>query len=241
MSSDAVQYIFLYCVDKLTHEVYNTSVPFGTLQKGAPTMYDLRRLFLLSGMDDSEKESFIASLTPPVPYRRGDIIFDADSVRSALGVFLEGDGIAENAESFIVKTTFSEGSVFGAAAVFRSENGYVSLIKAKTDCLIQFITEEQLEECFRRHPDSAIRYISFLSDRIRFLNRKLTQLTDRTASARLYRYISDNADGDGELAVRNMAELSRIMSMGRTSLYRSIAELEEKGVLRRENNRFILL
>ena len=45
------------------------------------------------------------------------------------------------------------------------------------DTEICFITEEMLASLFERHPHAAINYIAFLSDRIRFLNARISVIS----------------------------------------------------------------
>ncbi len=204
-------------------------------------MFNLKDLFLFQGIADEKVDKMIKALSSPVSYRKHDIIYDTDRFDRALGVFLSGVGCAENEGSVFLKRNFTEGSVFGAAAVFGEMSGYVSRIRARSDCIVCFIPQDVLEKWFKQYPKTVVNYVSFLSERIRFLNNKLSQMTDKSVSARLYRYISDSADENGVLTVKNMAELARMTRMGRTSLYRALSELEEKGFILREHDLIILM
>ncbi|MBR7081766.1 MAG: Crp/Fnr family transcriptional regulator [Oscillospiraceae bacterium] len=200
-------------------------------------MFDIKELFLFKDLSADEVSRITARLPAQREFRRGELIFAPGEFTNAVGVFLRGKGVARTGGVF--KNTFAEGSAFGAAAVFGAGETYISDIVAKTDCTVQFIPEAALREMIRAYPVCAENYIAFLSDRIRYLNRKIGQFTGG-ASARLYRYLADNADGEGRVAAGNMSALARLTGMGRTSLYRALGELESAGAVTRENGKIIV-
>ena len=196
-------------------------------------MVDIGELFLFEGLSDNEKERIIGSLCEVEAFERGETIYDPVHFRRSLGVFLSGKGYSgdENA----VKASFTEGDVFGAAALFGAGETYVSRITAKTSCRVLFISEDDLRIIITNDPLCGINYIRFLSDRIRYLNRKIAQYTLPNADERLYRLLCDMADETGRVENVNMSFLAQLSGMGRTSLYRALSELEEKGLVEKEN------
>ena len=56
-------------------------------------------------------------------------------------------------------------------------------------------------QLFSFSPVCAVNYVTFLSERIRFLNGKIAQYTGNSAAARLYRLLCDRADADGRVTV----------------------------------------
>lgn len=202
-------------------------------------MFNIKDIFLFNGLDDEIVTRLTAILPAAQQYKRGERIFAPSSYKKALGVFLQGKGVAKADDVF--KNTFAEGSVFGAAAVFGAEELYISEITAKTDCTIQFIPEADLREIIHSSPVCAENYIVFLSDRIRYLNKKITQYTGNTAASRLYRYLSDNADSERRVTVESMTALAHLTGIGRTSLYRAFQELESSGSIIRGNEKTIFV
>lgn len=133
-----------------------------------------------------------------------------------------------------------DGEVFGVASVFGDWKEGKSQVIAKTDCKVLYVSEQTLKTIFERFPAVAVNYISFLSDRIRFLNRRIDAFSAGSAVQKLYEYlISQSRDGVVALDF-GLAELSRRLKMGRSSLYRSIETLENGGILERNGHTFIL-
>jgi CRP-like cAMP-binding protein len=116
--------------------------------------------------------------------------------------------------------------------------GYSS-ITARQECRIIYISEEDFKEIIYRFPAVAFNYIQFLTDRIRFLNRKIDTFSAGSTEGKIYEFLLSVCDGDGVVKKNlSMAEIARRLKIGRSSLYRGIDSLEEKGLITRENQTF---
>jgi CRP-like cAMP-binding protein len=135
-----------------------------------------------------------------------------------------------------------EGDVFGAAALFGTDEEYPSTIVAESDCRVMFIPQETVVRWMREVPMVAQNYVGFLSDRIRFLNRRLSTLTAGQADGKLWKYLLAHRDENGVVTVTGgMSELAERLDMGRSSLYRSLDSLTEMGKIRRERKKIYIL
>ena len=84
----------------------------------------------------------------------------------------------------------------------------------------------------------AAAYIAFLSGRVRFLNEKIALFTEDSARQRVYRWLCANCGEKGSLPKGlSMTKLAAGLSMGRTSLYRALEELENAGLIVRDGKR----
>jgi CRP-like cAMP-binding protein len=119
--------------------------------------------------------------------------------------------------------------------MFGAGDRYISEIIAKTECTILFISQQQLENIFAKYPIVSVNYITFLTDRIRYLNQKIKLYTCKGASAKLYLYLCNNADDNNIVKISNMTSLAKLTSLGRTSLYRAVDELCSNGLIERNN------
>ena len=197
-------------------------------------MFDLNNWFLLYNIPSEDKTDIIASFSEPKNYKKGEIIYSGDEFERALGVILSGFASAHGEN--VLKKTFMQGDTFGAAALFGDTHRYISEITAKTDCTIQFVDENSLRVLFEKYPALSVNYISFLSDRIRFLNSKISLFTCKSASMKVYRLLVDNADENNTVRISNMTSLARLTSIGRTSLYRALDELCDEGCISRDGS-----
>ena len=171
-------------------------------------------------------------------FSRGDTICDPATAGRALGIVLEGraEAVAPTREKAVL-AVFGPGGTFGAAALFGGD-GYVSRIRAVTACAVVLLPEELLRQWFQRCPQMAVNYIGFLSSRVRFLNGKIAIFTQDSTQHRLYRWLRANCDETGCLPEKlSMTKLAATLSMGRTSLYRAMEELEEAKLIVRDGKR----
>lgn len=194
-------------------------------------------LFLLDGLNPSEKQKIISCLPKPVLFSKKEIIYSADKFRRSLGLIVSGKATAAaDNQSCVPIKNFSAGMCFGAAALFGNGDKYVSTVTAASDCEILFLSEEYLTDLFTEYPRTAVNYITFLSDRIRFLNSKLSVFSCHGAESTVLKYLSAAADSDGFADIpQNMTLLSKMLGLGRATLYRSLDSLESRGFIKREN------
>ena len=202
-------------------------------------MLKKEELFLLEGLSEKEKSQITKSFDSPILFRKGEIIYTADKFSNSLGFICRGKAFAvTNSGQELFMNSFGEGSCFGAAALFGGGENYVSTIIAKTDTEVLFISEDTLNSIFTSFPKTSINYISFLSDKVRFLNKKLSMLSCSNADETVLNYLSSVRDSEGyALIPKNMTLFSKMLGIGRASLYRSLDKLEENGKILRENNK----
>ena len=186
----------------------------------------LRKVFLFKDMADIPE-----GLPAAADYPKGAIINGG----SALGIVLRGRAEAVTREGTPLRF-FGQGDTFGATALFGGAE-CISQIRAVSDCRVQFIPQELLESRFRSDPQMALNYIAFLSDKVRFLNGKIAIYTQDSAEQRLYRWLCANCGEDGQIPV-SMTQLAELLSIGRTSLYRALDNLEKKSLCTRKGRKW---
>ena len=199
----------------------------------------LQNHFLFRGAEELLPE---ALALPAKSFQRGEIICDPATAQQALGIMLRGraEALAAAREQTVL-AAFGPGNTFGAAALFGGA-GYVSRIRAVAGSEVLFLPETLLRQWLERCPQMAVNYIAFLSGRVRFLNGKIAILTQDSAQNRLYRWLLANCDGEGRLPEKlSMTKLAATLSMGRTSLYRALEELETAGWIVRKGKRIEVL
>lgn len=201
-------------------------------------MFDIDRIFLFKNLDINQVEDIISNLSAVQNFNPNETIYSDLKFTSAIGFVLKGKAYAiTNNGSNVYMNNFEIGSCFGAAAVFGNKEKYVSTVISKTKTKILFISEDELKKIFNKYPQTAINYIEFLSDKIRFLNKKLNVISSSDTEGTLYNYLSTVVDKDGFANIPiSMTTLSKMLGISRASLYRSLESLESKKKIIRENN-----
>lgn len=189
-------------------------------------------------MAKNEKTEIVSTFSPPVLFKKGETIYNNTKFKSAIGYIIKGTAtaVSDNKNHAHLKT-FNKGMAFGAAALFGGNDCYISEITAKTDLEVLFITENELTVLFAKYPQTAINYITFLSERVRFLNKKLNVVSCSGTENTVFKYLTSLADKDGEIKnFKNMSLVSKTLGISRASLYRAISDLERNGYIIKENN-----
>lgn len=199
-------------------------------------------LFLFNGLTKSQKERCrqIAD-SEPKEFSKGAVIYDSTHAQRALAVVLDGRVRVLNGR--VVMNDLSVGDVFGVAALFGGDDPYPTTVKAHTACRILFIPQQTVSAWIQAVPQVGENYIRFLSERIRFLNRRLTTLTAEHTDDKLWRYLLAHRDEDGIVHLTGgMSALAKTLDMGRSSLYRCLETLSTEGKIQRleKNIRVIL-
>ncbi len=191
------------------------------------------RLFLLDGLSSDAQQRYWQQITARHTYHRGDVIYDSERAQAALAIVLSGEVCVYHGR--VVMNILRAGDVFGAAALYGQEEPYASRVVADSECEVAFVPQETVSRWMAAEPRIAENYIRFLSDRIRFLNRRLATLTAGQTDGKLWRYLLAYAGEDGIVRISGgMTELAKRLNMGRSSLYRSLDSLAEDGRIVRD-------
>lgn len=167
-------------------------------------------------------------------FRSGEVIYSPESFEKCLVVILQGRATAKSAFTGALLNSFKPGDVFGAAALF-GETDYGSVITAKGDCRAAFFPESYVLSLIKSDPDAAVGYISFLSEKIRFLNRKVMMFTSGSAEGTLARFLLTEADENGQVTLHvPSVKLASLLNISRASLYRVMSVFEEDGAIKKD-------
>ncbi|MBE7057395.1 MAG: Crp/Fnr family transcriptional regulator [Ruminococcaceae bacterium] len=193
-------------------------------------------MFLFKGIDKHTIGSYMSKEGCSIEtFNQGDVIFSPDSFEKKLGLVTEGSIKAYSGDSDSLINIISENGVFGLASLFGGENTYCSKVVAGKDCKVIFFSESLIQDLLFRERAAMLNYVTFLSDRIRFLNKKIATYTADSAKSKLLRYLmnlaeqQDVSEGDVTLPI-SCQQLAESLNMGRASLYRAFEELENDGI-----------
>ena len=202
----------------------------------------LRKTDIFAAMSE-ETETLLCTLAESV-FSAGDMIVDAENYDSfrGLGVLLSGKACVygKGRDREVLLNRLGEADIFGAATVFFSEREAVSTVSAKTKCRILFIERSVLETVMKNDFAVASAYIAFLSEKICFLNRKISGFTAKSADSALAGHLLRAADENGELAV-NMSRIASTLDIGRTTLYRAVDTLKADGAIAYDGKKMRIL
>ena len=165
-------------------------------------------------------------------YEKGKIIYTDKEFKTALGVILSGKISIHRigGGSKVLLNTMSSCDLFGAASLFGAEAEYVTEISASESSSILFFPAELCYELIKENSDFALRYIEFLSEKIRFLNHRISELSAPSAERKLAKFLSEH---DGS-PIPDMKKLASFLGIGRASLYRMLDSFSQSGLIEKD-------
>lgn len=183
-----------------------------------------------------------AQLADVREYCAGDTVLDHTSAQSVLGVVISGRlSISRVDGSHIVPLNSLEpGGCFGASTLFCRGGALLTHISACCDSSVAIFSEQTVRRLVESNSAFAVRYIEFLTDRIRFLNSKITDFTAGSASERVAGELVRSAQAD-RCVVPSYSAMAKKLDIARATLYRAFDELEAAGEIARDGKTVIIL
>lgn len=136
----------------------------------------------------------------------------------------------------------SEGDVFGMASLFYEEAEYPSEITAESALRLAVFPKDAVEEAFATSPEFAKAYVTLLSEKILFLNKKISAFSEGDASEKVLRWVLTMANGENEFVLPcSVSKLSQMLGIGRASVYRAFDILQTRGIISREDKKIVIL
>ena len=181
------------------------------------------------GHDGCELYDFVA----------GEEVYSREDFRRSIGLVISGSLRAAKISSDGTETllkSFGAGDVFGAAALFNEEQTYVSRVVSKQKSTVLFLSQDLLRTLFSLNSRMAENYITYLSGRLCYLNRKIDSFTDGRAETRLARYLCELAHAQNRAEITlpcSLTDLSHTLAIGRASLYRAMETLSDERYIER--------
>ncbi len=136
-------------------------------------------------------------------------------------VFRKGNGLP------VLLQRLEKGKVFGAASLFSEEKEDVTMLRAEGDASAFFLPIGLITELIENDSAFALSYIAFLSGKIRFLNRRMSELSAPSVTQKLASFLLREESSIAQTKVK----LASALGIGRASLYRSLDELSEMGLI----------
>lgn len=172
----------------------------------------------------------------------GEFVFkEKENAEPELIILVSGTLLVfrEHGEAKVLLNEIKAPGIVGAAALFGDEESHLTTVMAKKRCQALVLPQSLLSELIKKDGDFAVCYISFLSDRIRFLNRRIASFTSGSAVSRLSGYlIGRSTDGRCEIS---RTRLAAELDIGRASLYRALDTLADEKIISTDGKTIIIL
>ena len=179
----------------------------------------------------------------PVEYDADEVILSPVESEKKMVVFLSGQADVYSADEHraMILRTVGRGGVVGVANLFSEESFVSRVIAAKKSSVLE-ISAEKYGKIIEKDSRAMFNYVSFLSNRICYLNKKIVCLTAGSAERRLAYFLDSSLSElyankeENEICVQ-MNSLCEMLNLGRASLYRAADRLCEEGFILREGKK----
>ncbi len=170
-------------------------------------------------------------------FHRGETVFSQENDSRTLGMILSGNAQVKKGRATI--STLVQGDIFGAVTLFSDEPKPATSIVAKVECTALFFDKSTVEKLIISTPEIAVGFSAYLSNRIRFLARRIELLTAGNCESKLLSFLIDR-EQDGVAEIESCSDLARKLDVGRASLYRALDNLENAGEIKRDGKKIFI-
>ena len=167
-------------------------------------------------------------------------IMQNNSLSDKIGIICKGKAIIKSGDDGVIIKKLGKSDVYGAAALFDKPE-HLTVVKAQTECSVITISKSFIKNCILTSSAFALNYVEFLSKRISFLNSKINAYTAKSAENKLYTYLLQLPRTGNEIILTNdMSTIAKMLAIGRASLYRAVKNLENNGLITKQDKKIIL-
>ena len=176
-------------------------------------------------------------------YNKNEIIFSEGLVCNYIGVVLEGQlvisTITVNDKEEVINI-INKNCVFGNNLIFSSSPIFLGNIISQTNSRIAFISRNNLKLIFKDNKEFLYKYMELLSDQILIEKQRNKLLVHKNIRDRLLYYFNNEQKKKGQIRIKSIAELARILSLPRPSVSREIYKMVDDNIIVYNNKNIII-
>lgn len=174
-------------------------------------------------------------------FKKGDVIFSPEKYEASMGFIIRGSINVIKPATGVTMNTLKKGEFFGAATLYSQRNSYVAKLVATTETKVLFIEKETVGVLMLREQAMAMNFISYLTDKLYYLNAKIDAFTGGTAESRLATYLLEAFGGYKTMQLTTpYTKLAVSLNIGRASLYRAFDTFIDNNIIEKDG-KFIRL
>lgn len=196
-------------------------------------LWVLLKTALFQNLSSGQLQHLLANRGSLREFATGEILYDPHHFQRAIGIVLKGR-LKVSTENDVVLNQLNVGSMFGVAGLFLEGKAYVTLIRALIPSQVYFLTVDDLESLFKEEYLICQNYLRFLSQRIVFLNQRISSFVAPNPAEALYAFLTrlaSAAESETFHLSISKQEICRQLNISRTTLYRAWDQLKHEGYL----------
>lgn len=205
----------------------------------------MKKCCLFKDVSDENICEIADNYSVAITLKKGESVTNALFNTKSLFVIIKGSvSVTRNDNNQVVlMNILKSGDIFGMSCLFSEEEEFITDITSNEEVRLLVFPKESVIEIFKFYPQISINYISILSDKISFLNKKIgtytkTETIGKVASLILSCMNEDKKSAELPFALTKVAQY---LSASRISVYRAFDSLEERGIIIRQGRNIDIL
>lgn len=170
--------------------------------------------------------------------KANDILFNEDSICNEIGIVLKGQLVISTITNLEKEETFNiinENEVFGDLLLFSTNHQYLGNVTATKKSKIALINKNKLLKHLQEDINILNSFLNSISDKALNIKLQAKLLSHKNIEDRIMYYLNINQK-DNIVRIESVTTLSKILSLPRPSVSRSLTILENKGLIKKEKN-----
>lgn len=205
----------------------------------------LKNCPLFDGISLRELDEMTASYGKEEVIEKNEVIVSENNYTRGLFIIIKGSASVtkHNGNSQILMSILKKGDIFGMATLFYEAESYLTEITALEKVTMIFFSKENVKKIFSLYPAVAENYITILSEKIHFLNKKISTYTKSETICKVASFILQHMNEDMTFSVLpySITRVADALNVGRASVYRAFETLENDGIIKRDGKTITLL
>ncbi len=176
---------------------------------------------------------------------KNEIIISEKIYTRALGIIIKGSAtVTKNSgDTSVLMSILKKGDIFGMATLFYEEENYLTQIRADEKVTIAVFSKENVRKMLALYPQVNENYITILSEKIHFLNNKISTYTRAETIQKVSFFILQSTDSEKKEVTLpySITKVADALGVGRASVYRAFEILENDGIISRDGKKITIL
>ncbi|MDD2798663.1 MAG: Crp/Fnr family transcriptional regulator [Bacteroidales bacterium] len=179
-------------------------------------------------------------------YQTNDVVGMQGEPCNHLMIVLKGEVQAQMIEhtgKLIVMAEISAPHAYAAAFIYAEQNEFPVTVVAQKESEILFVRKEIFIEMLQKNRVLLQNFLTFISNRSKFLTDKIHFLTFRTIKSKIADFLLKRRIGDNLVVMldETQQELADMFGVARPSLARTMKEMEVEGLITSERKKITIV
>ena len=149
--------------------------------------------------------------------------------------------LSQNENHKVILKTSGAGTIFGVANIYTRNAIFPSTVIAKKQTTVLMISHSVFKNMLNNEATLMNNYLEFLSNKIIYLNKKISSYTAGNSENKLLYFLTEN-EIDGTVALdMSLSDIAIMLDMGRASLYRALDKLESEDLIKRNGKTITII